>query len=583
MAPGPRPGMSVPPTAGSSLSRGLRGGEASRTMSPSRSIGTGRVGTVRTTAASITPADHIWSGNIRRLWVSEIASIAGDVILGAGLLIWYFQLTFSFVQVSLLLMFMAIPAALVALFAGSLAGIRDTRRALGAVGGLRVALALVVVLIYFQTIVPVFYLLAFGLSLASNLRGALRRGAVLHAVPVRALGVLASGDQIAAGVLAVAGPALATLLYIVNGERIFTIAVGGALCYLIAVTGESRAEPLPDKIRLQRPAGEDEPEVDSIWSDDEDSREDAAVIAAEQKTPVWELLPPPNMKAGLDDVMAGLQLMASSRHMQVVSFCLAALAFVGGILAALEPFFVWVTLHQPPYMLGLLFTATGVGAGIASAVVVEARSGGRFFLVFGLAISGLGLIALPRMLDVRHALAVIAVLGAANVFAIRGGQMALLRHFVPVAQRAVAQTLTLLAAVTSLLGIGVAVLLGKGHGFRVSTLGLPNLLILGGAGLLLCGVLAAMILILPDREASDDEDEDDLDPLPDEEGEEWEDGMDDEGDESRYLPARRRSRYADPESAEYSAYQDAYDAPRGSRRRGDDDDDSRSSRAYRRR
>lgn len=580
MAPGPRPNAGSTSRPGANPGATIAGGQrmgaepgssyAASRPSPGASLVNVRsmVGITRTgsaVGASITPPEQLLSGNVRRLWISEIASTAGDAILGTGVLIWFTQLRYSFTDVVLLLIAFATPAALVALFAGSLAHLRDARRALWLVGALRVLLAIVFIAMYFDTIIPVALALAFGLSLATSLRGALRRGAVTHGVPVRARGLLASGDQVAAGILAVAGPALATLLYVLNGERIFTIVLGAALCYLVALTGESRAGPLPDRILYQRPVGE-APPVHSAWEADEDPDEDADVIAAEQEAAVWELAAPPNPGAALRDIDDGLQIAGAASHPRYAFIALGALALMGGVLAALEPFYVWTVLHRAPYTLGLLLTAAGLGAAIASAIVVEVRGGGRFFLTLGLLGGGVGLIALGRTTGLNQALAIIASLGAANVFALRGGQVTLMRHFVPVGQRAVAHALGAARAWLAVIGMGAALLLGKSHRIPTPTLGLINLLVLGGICLVIVGILTGVKLLLPNQLAPVDID-DELEPLPDEEDENAirpEERLEDSAcyaayDESARYPAYDESaRYAAyDESARYAAYDES--------------------------
>ena len=585
------PYRSGPMAPGSTVAKGMRmGSDPNRSLTPSRPTpGATYVGrltpagvTSRSRAVSalglpIAPKDHLLSGNIRRLWISEIASIAGDVILGAGVVIWYIQLTFQFVPVALLIMALAAPTALVSLFAGSLAARRDPRRILLLLGVLRVALAGLFIAMHYHTIPQLVLLLAFGLSLASNMRGALRRAAVAHGVPIRARGLLASGDQLAAGILSVLGPALATLLFILNGERIFTIAVGAAICYLVAFIGESQAEPLPDKILYQRPAGE-VLAVANVWEGDEDEAEDSRVIKAEAQAQVWELAAPPTPAAALADIGAGMRIAGTSSHAQAAFWALSLLAGVGGALAVAQPFYVWIDLQLPPYTLGLLFTATGVGAAIASAIAVELRAGGRIFLPVGLLVSGIGLIALPRMTDLPHALAVVCILGAANVLAIRGGQMLLLQHFIPVEQRAVASAIAAVMACSTFIGIVGAYCFLHGLGSVVKPLGLENTLIVGGIGILLASVVTTLQLLLPNKMAGEESaalaDATEYDEAWDETG-----GDDDYGDDedSRRYPAPRRyeesDRYA-AHSAQYPAYGDEYEAPpRRNRSREDEDDD----------
>ncbi len=582
MAPGPPPGTTV--------NRGGGRGDPNRSMTPSRlSPGATYVGpmapngTSRTPAInlpskvvrpSVAPRENIFSGNVRRLWLSEIASIAGDVILGTGVIVWYLQIAHQFTPVALLIVALAVPRALVGLFAGSLAAIRDPRRLLTLMGLLRVALALLFVAMHYHTVQQVVLLLAFGLSLASSMRGALRRAAVAHGVPVRARGVLASGDQLAAGILSVAGPALATLLFILNGERIFTIAVGAAACYLIALLGETQADPLPDKILYQRPT-KSEPQVTNAWEGDEGTGANAAVVAAEAQAQVWELASPPNAGAALGDISNGLGIIGTSSHALAAFWGLTGLACVGGMLALAEPFYLITQLHLEPFKLGLFFVATGLGAAVASAIVVELRAGGRVFLLVGFLASGIALLALPRMHDLPHALVVFAILGAADVFAIRGGQMVVLQHFVPVQQRAVGAALLAVTGLAALVGMGGGVLALRSGSTSLYTLNVDTTLAFGGVALLIGTVASAAQLLLPNRmpdtaladavaEATDDD--------------EWgDDDTDDSAEYSRYGPAQGRydesDRYS-AYSAQYPAISDEYEAPpRRSRRPVDEDDE----------
>ena len=590
MSPGPRPNMPRQPPGATYGGQGLPPGvDPSRTITPSRPqssmSGTMWQGAIRsvhtpTVTTTIVPS-KLWSGNIGRLWFSEIASTTGDVILGAGIVIWFTQITKSFQAVSLLLLALAVPIMLVSALAGSLASRRDTRRLITLLGMLRIALALLFVLMHFHTVVPIALLLGFGLALTTSMRGMLRRGAIAHGVPVRSRGLLASGDQVAAGGIAVAGPALATLLFILDGERIFTISLGAALCYALAFIGETRVEPLPDKILFQRPANATKDEApESVWEEED---EDEVVVAAEKRAAVWELEAVPNTRESLADVNAGLRIAGTSSHALVALLLLALLALAGGALAAIEPFYVAVDLHQVPYVLGLLFTATGLGAALASAIVVELRAFGRFFLLIGAIASGIGLIMLTHTPDVQQALEAVALLGAANIFAIRGGQMTLLRHFVPVEQRAVTAALNTVRSVMSVVGIAGTLLILGGFafaraGFLFATVGLNSLLGIAGLTVLIGSFIAAMPVLLPNammkRMATDD-----LDELP------TDDDMDkgdlDSAEYSRYMPTS--GRYEDSE--EYSRYMpsrgpyaneesDEYQAPpRPSRRPPYDDEE----------
>jgi hypothetical protein len=398
--------------------------------------------------------------------------------------------------------------------------------------------------------------------------------------------LLASGDQAAAGVLAVLGPALATLLYILNGERILAIAAGAAFLYLLATISAANYTDVPPQVLLWKPAGADEAN-ESVWEDEDDEEEFAGSgeRPSAPETPVWELAPPPTAGEALADLQDGLGIAGVSSHALVAFMLLALLAFAGGALAVAEPLYVWLDLSQPPFVLGLLFTATGLGAALASAIVVELRRFGRFFLFLGAVAAGAGLIALPRAANVMSALALVAIIGAANVFAIRGGQMLLLRHYEPAEQRAVAAAHSFFAALMSAGGMVAAILLIRGAPVRQLTLpglplGLDTTLALAGASIIAGSALTGLFLALPNRMPSDDEED------------EWDDEDEDDWDESAEYSRVSRARHSytdehDAYSQEYSAYSAAYETPRRSRRsrydEDDEEDEDEYSREYRRR
>jgi len=584
MSPGPRPNASV--------SRKIVSSDPNATYmpepSPNSSLWQGAIRSTVLPAVSVESAlasaasERLWSGNIGRLWTSEIASTAGDILFSVGVVIWFLQISGKFNDVVGLLLVIAIPPVLVSIFGGSLAGLKDTRRLLTVLGILRIALALLFILMHFETIIPVVFLLAFGLSLSSSMRHAVRRGTIAHTVAIRARATLASGEQIAAGVLAVAGPAITTLLYILNGERIFAIAVGAATCYFLTLTGETGAQPLPDSILYQKPKS-DSIKIESAWEDEQDSP------ATPNATPtqVWELLAPPNARAAVADVNQGLQVIGSSSHATTAFLLITLVAFIGGIVAALQPFYVAIKLHQAPFMLGLLLTAAGLGATIASAIIVEIRHAGEGFLVFGIIACGVSLIELPRARDINQTLIIIAVLGAANIFAIRGGQMTIMRHLLPEGQRAASAALQLGGAVLSLLGIVAALVVMTGLAFAnrktlLPPVGLTNTLAIGGMSLVIAGVVAVVILVIPNRVSLVVPEEDELAAIPADETA-WDEEESAEYSQYTGTYTAESSSYT-AYTGEYSSYSDEYEAPQRPRQRyTEDDDEFDDSRPQRRR
>ncbi len=534
---------------------------------------------------------NIMSGNVGRLWISEAFSRIGDSVLGVGAIIWLTQLTYSFGFITLLLICFAAPPLLVAMTGRFFSGRRDPRTLVFSLELLRICLAGLFIAMYFRTIIPVTLLLAFGLALASSLRSALRRGSIYFGTAYNARSKVSSGDQLAAGAISVTGPAIAMLLYIVNGERIFTIAIGAIICYVFALLFEMRVTPLPPRVLYTRYKAEED-ENASVWEgdeDDEDEDTETRLKRAAAARPVWELMPPDTLKKAIIDINDGLRIAGSMTHSFIAVLLLAALATAGGVLAIYEPFYIGLNLHQAPVALGLLFTAAGLGAAAASAIIVEIRRWGRFFLFLGAVSSGVALIRFAQQTDMRAAFIAAAVLGGANVLAIRGGQMTMLRSFRPPEQRAVSAAADLLLAISSILGIllGAYEVIGKETIKQFAffpILGINDTLISTGVFITLLGAVCALFLLMPNKTFKIKESP--APPLPDttetdDSYDDYEDsGYDDNEDyddrettgESRQYRRVRQRGYEDY-SGYYPAAQSGYD----------DDEDGEDDRQRRRR
>ncbi len=535
---------------------------------------------------------NMMSGNVGRLWISEAFSRIGDSVLSVGAIIWLTQLTYSFGFITLLLICFAAPQMLVAMTGRFFSGRRDPRSLVFILELLRISLAGLFIAMYFRTIIPVTLLLAFGLSLASALRSALRRGSIYFGTAYNARSKVSSGDQLAAGAISVTGPAIAMLLYIVNGERVFTIAIGAILCYLFALLFEMRVTPLPPRV-LYTPNKTEEDENASVWEGDEDEDEEDTATRLKRAAaarPVWELMPPDTLKKALTDINDGLRIAGSMTHSFIAVLLLTALAAAGGILAVYEPFYVNLNLHQTPVTLGLLFTAAGLGAAAASAIIVEIRRWGRFFLFFGVLGSGAALIKFAQQTDLRAAFIATVVLGGANVLAIRGGQMTLLRSFRSPEQRAVSAASDLLLAIAGVLGIliGAYEVIGREtikHFAVLPIVGIDNTLISTGVFIALLGVICGFYLIMPNKELKVKESS--APPLPNSEdsGEDYdmdddsyEDDYDDDEYDDREITGESR-RYRSVRQSGYEDYSGYYPAARsGYDDEYDDDENDRPRR-----
>ncbi|HEX9056313.1 MAG TPA: hypothetical protein VF818_02185, partial [Ktedonobacterales bacterium] len=523
-------------------------------------------------------------GNPGHLWRGELGAMLGEAVIVTGIIMWLAQLTYSPKDVAFALIAMGAPALLAGPVGATLTRVEEPAGLFKLVGRLRVVFALALIGMHYLTVLPVVYLLLFGISLCGRLRGALRVAATRACLAPGEPEKVAAAIHFSAVVVAVVGPLLATLLYIVNGERILLVAAGAATIFLLGTSADSLVDALPYERRAFLWAQPD-PDAEDDREDDDDPYDDADMndpeIAMERREaalPEWEQWGPGTISEAVADVSAGLRLIGSNGISTTAIRALSTLALVGGGFSVMEVFYVTDRLLRPTFYLGPMIAAEGAGLALGATLWSDLgrRGSGKGSLLFGMLGTGAALVGLAAVNVLPVVFFVAMGLGAANALAVEGAREALRARFDGVERRAIAAAETMIVGLCGIAGaLGyVAVLHGytlslsirRGAGGQSGTplgpLSVTQLLLLSGVGLLVAGVISIFLMGVgsvtgrkprkkrkgrrgrAERETAEmDEDEDDLDASRsytaqrgrwEDDGEEaWDDESDDYED-SRY-------------------------------------------------
>jgi hypothetical protein len=399
-------------------------------------------------------------GNPGHLWRGEFSSLLGDAVVSAGVVMWLCYLTYSPMVVTMALLALGLPALLAGPLGATLTRVEEPAGLFKLVGRLRVGFALALIAMHYVTVLPVLYLLLFGLSLCGRLRSSLRVAAMRACLAPGEPERVASSTHFAAVVVAVIGPLLAALLYVLIGQRILLVAIGGALLFLLGTSSDALLDALPPARRAfllaQPERDENQEEEDEEALDDEDGEvgPDAALIRFEAALPEWDQWGPGNIAQAIADVRAGLRVIGGGNVSTTALRALATLALVGGGLSVLEVFYVTDHLYLPTYYLGALLAAEGAGLAIGATFWSDRgrRGSGRIALLVGTLGTGVALVALAAMNAILPVLVVAVGLGIANALAVEGARAALRAGFNGLERRAVAAAEMMLAALCALVG-----------------------------------------------------------------------------------------------------------------------------------
>ncbi len=390
-------------------------------------------------------------GNPGHLWRGSVASQLAEAILGAGVVMWLTALIYSPLAIALSVVAMGLPFLLFGPFAAPLENVEEPRGALRILGWLRILLTVALIGMHFLTILPVVYLLLFGISLCGRLHDALRTAAIRSCLAPGEPESVANDLHVGAALAAVLGPLLATLVYILNGERILALSVVSAIIFLVSVNSESFLDAVPANRRaflLATPesvshddtaSDDDDDWEDDDAADDEDEAYDDPAQRREMRLPEWYQQGPTGAGQALADIRVGLGLAGSKGGSTAAIWGMSALALVGGGLAALEVFYVTNGLLLPSFYLGPLLAIEGAGAAFGALISrAFAERAWRVAFIAGLIGSGVALAGMGRVLQMPVVLGLTFVLGLMNAMALAGAHRALTYKFTPLERRALA-------------------------------------------------------------------------------------------------------------------------------------------------
>jgi hypothetical protein len=530
----------------------------------------------------------------------------GEAVLASGVVMWLGYLTYSPLVVASALIAMGLPALLSGPLGATLTRVEEPAGLFKLVGRLRFVFALLLIAMHYFTILPALYLLLFAISLCGRLRAKLRIAAMRACLAPGEPERVAAATHFAAVVVAVVGPLLGTLLYILNGERILLVAAGAALIFLIGTSSDALLDALPRRHRaflLTKPPAKSREPIDEDYDEEEataqaaydegdqedeiDERDDPELAAERREAalPEWQQWGPGTVGQALADVVAGLRLAGSGGISANALRALAVLALVGGGIGVFEVFYVTDRLYVATFYLGALLAAQGAGMAIGATLWSDLgrKGSGRGATFVGTILTGVALMGMASVTRVTLAVGLAVVVGIANALAVEGAREALRAGFDGVERRALAAAEAAVVSLCGIAGAAIYVLLHNGYaraqGSSQRVILLPlsavQLFWFSGLALVVTGIVLLVLLQYggaidrmrarrefaifgrgrgPGQLDSVADDEDDLDASgsypaaggwdDDDPGDEWGDAPDDYAD-SRYAPrvdASRRGR-----------------------------------------
>ncbi len=595
----PRPSS---PGAGRTLS-GMSGGMPStRTRSAAA--------TAYSDVAFAVPARHrlgisiFHDGNIGHLWRGEFFSRLAEAVISTGVVMWLAALYESPLVIAVAVFAMAFPFVVAGPFAARFQRAKRPDVALKWLGRARMVLALGLVVMHYRTLLPVIFALLLAISLLGRFCDALRVAAARTCLAPGEPEHVASDLHIGAVLVAVVGPLLASLLYVLIGERILAVSIGAVAFFALSANSETFLDPLPEQRRaflLAMP--------DTLDDEEEEETETLKRPSPEQRRehglPAWYQQGPSRTGEAWADIRAGLGLAGSGGGSTAAIWAVGGLALIGGGLATLEVFYVTYWLQLPEFYLGPLLAAEGAGLALGAMLAGGLARAWRLSLFGGMALAGVATVALIRFPRLPGPLLWMLALGVASALAAGGARRALTRGFSGIEQRALAAAeawVTALCAAVGSVALALfyeeAFVLPAGKTFKLPfhTYPLDQLIGLMGMALVVGGVLFAVLSVaLGKQRVARVRETDALSPTrarlaafqadkvkagaaaswehPDEDERGWDEGEDDasaeryaasgaygyedEGYATGYGPSRRD---------DYQADDDYDDPPRGTRR-----------------
>lgn len=423
-------------------------------------------------------------GNAGHLWRGEVASQAGEILFTVGLILWITYLTYSPVAIAIIVAMQALPWVVVGPLAAPLQNVAEPAGGLRSAGFVRVLCALGLValqLLHYRGILsgyeyPIVYLLVFISSLAGRLRANLRVAAAHTCLAPGDPELVANDLQIGASVVAVVGPLVATMLFLLLGGRILLVALSAAVAYFLSSSAEGLLAPLPIgrraftrttlamavedeglRAELQEAAQPDEKRAGVAFG--EGAAGEEARRLADRALPEWLQAGPNSPVAAITDLRSGLGLSGLANSSRTSLYILGALALIGGGLAALEVFYIVYVLKLPAFYLGPLLACEAGGLVLGSSVAggMLARDRWRSAIGLGLFFMGSALVLLGLLPLLVVALGAALLLGAGNALAVGGARRGLRAGYDGVERRALTAAETFVSGLCGAAGAGIFV------------------------------------------------------------------------------------------------------------------------------
>ena len=284
-------------------------------------------------------------GSAGHLWRGEVASLFGDAILSVGALMWLAYLTSSPYSVLWGALALGLPWLLAGPLATPLQNVQEPGNALRWLGRLRTLFAFGLIVMHFRTIYPVVYALLFAIALCGRLREGLRVAATRSCLAPGEPELVANDLYVGAALVAVLGPLLAMVLFVLLGERIILVSIGAAICFLLSSNSDGFLDALPEPQRAfltitPARAAPDERAREELLAvaqahlaadsagDEDEMGEEQSQRLRELALPEWYQQGPRSIAQALGELRAGLGVAALRRDSMAALYGLGALAFI---------------------------------------------------------------------------------------------------------------------------------------------------------------------------------------------------------------------------------------------------------------
>jgi MFS family permease len=328
------------------------------------------------------------SSDFALLWLKQSITALCDTLFSTTLIIWVSLRSNSPVAVGLALASLGIPYAVFGPFAEAATERWSRRRTMFVTDVVRALLTFFLCIAFLPVLSPnrglaLICLLCFFIGLMSRFSLAAQRSSITAVVRPKEHARGISRIQGTVGIMAIIGPILAAMLFLMLGDPtpLPGLIVAGFLLLLSAGGAQAMDHRFTTKmqavrVRRKRRAGDaggEEVEQEGLAQNDEE---------------IWH---PSVLRSGIADSFKGVRQVLQQRPFGTVAKIVALVAFVGGIFNVLEVFFVSTYLGAPAPFLGLLVSANAAGFLLGSAWFRQLDAHLMPITTFTFAVLGMGL------------------------------------------------------------------------------------------------------------------------------------------------------------------------------------------------